>query len=411
MPELLHQPLAPGLGACDLGELRRRTSEKWARHGHDVLPAFVAEMDFDVAEPIRRAVVDSVGRSDLGYPHEGALGAAFSPYAKEMWDWAVAEEHVHACPDVMTGVATVLTACTPPGSGVVVNPPVYPPFLFRTEQTDRSVVPVPLVGDDFEIDLAGLDEALARPEVCSYLLCSPHNPLGRVWSREQLLEVADICQQHGTFLIVDEIHAPLVMSGAEFVPFLSLDHPMAERAVVFHSASKGWNVPGLKCGLVVTSSPDVNEALGARWEALFPSQLGLVATVAAFTADGCRRWLWSALRQLEENRRILPELLSAELPGIVWERPQASYLVWLGCEALGLGDDPAAVFLERGRVALNRGLDFGEPGRGHVRLNMGTSPAILEEIVVRMAAALRAQEIGTSQPMRSAISLHVGQSG
>jgi cystathionine beta-lyase len=376
----------PDLGACSLEALRARTSEKWSTHPADVLPAFIAEMDFDVADTIRQSIVAAVHRSDLGYPYPTGLGAAFAGFAGSWWGWDVDAARVHAAPDVMTGVATMLAACTPAGSGVVINPPVYPPFFFRLEQSERLVVPVPLKGTDLDLD--AVDAALAAPDVSAYLLCSPHNPLGRVWRREELLAVAEMCWQRQVLLLVDEIHSPLVMEGAEFVPFLSLDHPMVERSVVFHSASKGWNVPGLKCGLVVTGSAALSRVVEERWEALFPSQLGVVGTEAAYGQPEAHAWLRSVVAQLEANRTSLGRLLAAALPDVGFTRPEASFLVWLDCRALGFGDDPAATFLERGRVALSPGPAFGEAGRGHARLNMGTSSAILEEIVGRLGAAV-----------------------
>lgn len=375
----------PLLGACSLEALRRRTSEKWATHPPDVLPAFIAEMDFDVAEPVRDAVARSVAASDLGYPDRSGLGDTFSVFAAELWDWKVDPSRVHGVPDVMTGVATALLAFTPHGSGVVVNTPVYPPFLFRTEQSGRRLVPVPLRHDG--IDEEALSRALSDTGVSAYLLCSPHNPLGRVWTRHELLKVAEMCEERDVLLLVDEIHAPLTLGGASFVPFLSLDHAMVERTVVFHSATKAFNLAGLKCGLLVAGSGEMSDAMTARWETLFPSQLGLVASRVAFTDPACTGWLRAAVGQLEENRYVLAERLAEELPDIDFEPPQASYLAWLDCRRLGLGDDPSRAFLERGRVALSPGPDFGEPGRGHARLNIGTSPELIAEIVRRMARA------------------------
>jgi cystathionine beta-lyase len=374
------EPVIPSLEV-----LRTRTSEKWATHPPEILPAFIAEMDFDVAEPVRRAAVEVIERSDLGYPRPYGLGEAFAEFARASWDFAVDPARVHAAPDVMTGVATMMAACTPPGSGVVVNPPVYPPFLFRTEQTERRLAPVPLT-EDFGLDLDALDAALARPDVSSYLLCSPHNPLGRVWSRDELLAVAELCWKHEVMLLVDEIHAPLTLDGAEFVPFGSVDHPMVERSFAFHSASKAWNIPGLKCGLIIAGSPSLSATVRQRWEALIPSQPGVFATVAAYRDPEARAWLRAVVHQLEQNRKLLTTLLAEHLPALRWTVPQASYLVWLDCRALGLGDDPAAAFYERGRVALVPGRHFGTNGEGHARLNIGTSPEILGEIVRRMAS-------------------------
>jgi len=291
---------------------------------------------------------------------------------------------------VMTGVAEMLLALTPPGSGIVISPPVYAPFFFRLEFIGRRIVEAPLRRDadgGYDLDLDALDQALAAEGVSAYLLCNPHNPLGRVWSREQLLSIADICRRRKVRLLVDEIHAPLVLAGAEHVPFLSLDHELTERAVIFTSASKGWNIPGLKCGVAVAGSAESARVIAVRWEALLAAHLGVLATVAAFAES--LPWLDAVLRQLDENRVLLARLLSEHLPAVRYVPPEASFLAWLDCRELGLGDDPTAQFLAGGKVALSPGPDFGTQGRGFARLNMGTSPALIEEAVRRMAAAAR----------------------
>jgi cystathionine beta-lyase len=381
------------LGNCSLEKLRRRKSFKWRAYPDDVLPAFVAEMDFDLAQPIKDAVAAALADNDCGYAHKGELGAAFAAFATARLGWSPDPELVFPVPDVMTGIAEILMALTSPGAGVVINPPVYPPFFFRLSLMGRRLIEAPLRrtdgtadgGSRYDLDLEVLDDVLSAEDVSAYLLCSPHNPVGRVWSRDQLMAVADICARRDTLLIVDEIHAPLVLPGARHVPFLSLDHELTERVVIFTSASKGWNIPGLKCGVAVAGSTATATILQDRWDALLASHLGVLAAVAAFTSG--RPWLDAMLAQLDENRELLTRLLGKHLPAVGYVPPEASFLAWLDCRRLGLGDDPAAAFLERGRVALSPGPDFGEQGRGYARLNMGTSPDLLAEIVQRMAAA------------------------
>ena len=385
------------LGTCSLEVLRQRKSFKWRACAADVLPAFVAEMDFDLAEQITGAVTAALAIGDSGYAHQGVLGEAFRDFATGRLGWSPDPARAFAVPDVMTGIAEVVQAVTPPGSGLVINPPVYPPFSLRFRFAGRRIVTAPLARDDqgrYDLDVGALDAALAQPGVAAYLLCSPHNPTGNVWSRAQLETVGDLCQRRGVALLVDEIHAPLVLPGARFVSFLSLGHEVDARTFIFTSASKGWNIPGLKCALAVAGSDRGAAVIRERWDALLPSHLGVIGSIAAYReAVG---WLDAAVAQLDENRWLLARLLREHLPGVGYRAPQASFLAWLDCRALGFGDDPAAVFLDLGRLAVSAGPDFGAEGRGFARLNMGTSPPLLEEAVLRMAAAVRAAGVPVS---------------
>jgi cystathionine beta-lyase len=376
------------LGTCSPAELAGRKSFKWRTYPAEVLPAFVAEMDFTQAEPISDAVRAALAAGDTGYPHPGELGEAFASFSAARLGWNPRPDWVFPVPDVMTGIVEVLLAATPHGSGVVISPPVYGPFFLRLGFIGRRLVEAPLrVLDDggYDLDLEALDAALAQPGVSAYLLCSPHNPVGKVWTASQLRAVGDLCQRHDVLLLVDEIHGPLVLPGARFVPFGSIDHPMAERAFVFSSASKGWNIAGMKCGLAVAGSAPAAGLLAERWEALICSHLGLLGSVAAFTRS--LGWLDAVVAQIDENRRLLARLVHERLPGIGYVPGEASFLAWLDCRGLGLADDPAAVFLDRGRVALSPGPDFGSQGAGFARLNIGTSPELVTEAVHRMAVA------------------------
>ncbi len=379
----------PILGDCSLAKLRERTSHKWRTYPPDVLPAFVAEMDFDPAEQIKEAIRAAVAAGDLGYPHKGELGEAFAEFAAARLGWSPDPDLVFAIPDVMTGIAELVQALVGPGDGVVINPPVYSPFFIRVQLAGRRVIEAPLsVRPDggYDLDLDAIEVALSQPGTGAYLLCNPHNPLGRVWSRAQLTAIAELTDRHGVPLLVDEIHAPLVLPGAQHVPFHTIEHPAARRAVVFTSASKGWNIPGLKCGVAVAGDSDGAAILTQRWDALLASHLGVHATIAALRSAG--HWLDAAISQIDRNARLLARLLADYLPAVSYQPAQASFLAWLDCRDLGLGEDPAAAFLTAGRVALSPGPDFGVQGTGFARLNIGTSPELLSEAVRRMAAAL-----------------------
>jgi cystathionine beta-lyase len=361
--------------------LRLRHSAKWVKYPHDVLPAWVAETDFALALPIREALLAAVSRDDTGYADQTRIGPSFARFAAARFGWEVDPEWVRLVADVMSGVAELLRTLTEPGDGVVVNPPVYPPFFSLTREVGRTVVEVPLLGN--RLDLDGLERAFAAG-ARAYLLCHPHNPTGTSFQRAELEAVAELGERHGVLVIADEVHSPMTMPGATHVPYLTVD----AKGVAIASASKAFNLAGLKCAVIVSGSAEMHERLTEKLPSHLPyhaGHLGVLGSVAAFDHGG--EWLDALNVHLDRNRRLLAELLAELLPAIGYVRPDAGYLAWLDCRALGLGDDPAEAFLERGRVALTPGPTFGEQGRGFARLNFGTSSALLEEAVQRMASA------------------------
>jgi cystathionine beta-lyase len=371
-------------------ELRRRRSVKWRFKEPDVLPLWVAEMDVRLAEPIRHALAELVERSDTGYVTWDGLAEAYAAFAARRWRQELDPGRMFIVPDVMWGIFEVLLVGTEPGDRVVINPPVYAPFFATVAHARRRLVEVPLVRDAagvYELDLAGLEEAFAAG-ARAYLLCSPHNPVGRVWTRAELEAVAPLADRYGVLVLVDEIHGPLVYEPHRFVPFATLDAPAAREAISFSSASKAWNLAGLKCALAVAGSARGKALLARMGEevAYGAGLLGAVANTVAF--DQAEPWLDELLIALRANRGRLGTLLAEQLPALRWrpEDVQATYLAWLDCSPLGL-DDPAGVFEQRGRVALEPGPIFGTGGDGFVRLNFATSPAILDEAVQRMRAA------------------------
>ena len=368
--------------------LRTRRSAKWALYPADILPAWVAEMDYPLAEPIRRALHAAIDRDDCGYADPAGLGAAFAPWAEATWGWAVAPGDVHVVSDVVTGIAEILRVTTAPGDGVVIEPPVYPPFAGTIRQLGRAVVPAPLrhTPDGYAPDLEAIERAYAGG-ARAHLLCSPHNPTGIVYAEAALARIAELADHHGVRVIADEIHAPLTLPGARHRPFAAVSAAAARCAIVVTSASKTWNLAGLKAAVMIASSDDARAVL-ARLPVETPyhaGHLGILAARAAF-GEG-EPWRASVGAILDRNRALLGELLRTHLPRVRWVPPQAGYLAWLDCGALGLGDDPALAFRLHGKVALSPGPTFGDEGRGFARLNLATTRALLEEAVVRMARA------------------------
>jgi cystathionine beta-lyase len=289
----------------------------------------------------------------------------------------------------MAGVDALLALATEPGDGVVINTPVYPPFFKHIGFARRQVVEVPLARTDggWELDFAGLEAAFAAG-ARGYLLCNPHNPTGRVFSAADLGRIAALADRYGVFVMADEIHASLTLPGARHTPFVSLGGAAAEHGVTLASASKAFNVAGLKGAVAVAGSATMERLLARLPESCqFGAGLfGVLASLAAWREGA--DWLDALLGQLDHARGEFGRLLGERLPGVRYIPPEASYLAWLDCAALDLGAEPAQVFLGRGRVALGRGLDFGAPGDGFVRVTIGTSSELLAAIVDRMAAAI-----------------------
>lgn len=375
-----------------LGALRRRTSAKWRAFGPDVLPAWVAEMDFALAEPIQHALRDAVDRSDTGYMDIGELPQALADYASTTWSWSVDPTHVLVMPDVVTGIAAAIEAFTAPGDGIVVNTPVYPPFFSTIDAvTRRRVVDVPMARDDagaYRLDLEAIDIALAQPGVTALLLCSPHNPTGTVPSPEELDAIARMAHAHGALVIADEIHAPLTMPGVTHTPFLTRAVD-GMKAVSVISASKSWNIPGLKCAQVVSSSTEVDARLreSTSMETIYGTGLfGVLASIAAYREG--QAWLEEARTVIAANVERTAQVVRERLPLVRHVPPRATYLAWLDCTATPVAQDPARALLETARLAVTDGAGFGANGRGFIRLNLGTSPAILDEALARVVRVI-----------------------
>ncbi len=376
------------LRQLSLERLRQRTSMKWRRYPEDVLPLWVAEMDVPVAEPVARAIADAVALGDTGYPAGTAYGEALAEFAGKRWGWnELAVERTAIVPDVMLGIVEMLKLVSGANSPVIVNPPVYPPFYQFTRNLGRTVVEAPLATNG-RIDFAALEEAFTHATHSAdrpvYLLCNPHNPTGTVHTAAELTRVAQLARAHDVRVVADEIHAPILAAGATFVPYLSV--PGAENGLSLMSASKAWNLPGLKAAVAI-AGPDAAEDLSRIPEEVShgPSHVGIIAHTAALLHGS--DWLDAVLSGLDNNRRLLADLLTEHLPAITYEPAQGTYLAWLDCRELDLPDDPAAVFLQRGRVALSSGANFGTGGEGFVRMNLATSPELITEAVRRMTHA------------------------
>lgn len=378
------------VNADSLETLRTRTSAKWASFPADVLPLPIAEMDYPLAEPIANVLLDAIRRSDTGYaPPTSDLPAAFAAFAQTSWGWTVDPAQVFATTDVGVAIVETLRQATTAGDGVIVTSPVYFPFYSLLPEAGNTVVDVPLLGnldDGWSLDLPGIEAAFAAGAT-ALLLCNPHNPVGLVHTAEQLSTLATIAKKYDATVVSDEIHAPLTYPGVDFIPFLNLSDDARAVGVCITSASKAWNLAGLKTALIVTAGGRPASIVANIPDKVYSriSILGLHATVAAFRH--CTKWLDSVMVSLDQSRQLLRDLLAEKLPEVRYRMPDATYLAWLDCSALGWGDNPAGYALEHAKVGLSTGPDFGDAGIGFVRLNLACSPEVLTEAVNRLAAA------------------------
>lgn len=356
----------------ELEALKRRGSEKWRKFPPDVLPSHIAEMDFAVPQAIEEVLLAAVRAGDLGYAHAKSSGLyeAFAAFARRRWEWEVDPAAVVAVPDVMVGVAELLRLLTPEGSGVVINPPVYPPFFSVIAETGRKVVEVPF--EEGRLPFDGIRAALGDG-ARAVLFCNPHNPTGRVADADEIRVLGEIAAEHDALFLSDEIHAPLTLPG--------ISHAPAQNAIVLMSATKAWNLAGLKCGLAI-GPPDVLRRLPVDIHDRV-GHLGVIASTAAYTHG--EEWLDELREYLAATRRLLPGLLP---PAVRVTPAEATYLAWLDFRDTPIADDPAGAVLERGRVSLLPGTDFGSAGHGFARLNIGTSRELVEEAARRIRAAL-----------------------
>jgi cystathionine beta-lyase len=380
------------LKALPIDELRQRTSTKWRKYGEDVLPFFVAETDYALAPAITRVLTRAVELGDTGYtPPDPGVREAFVGFAARRWGWTVDPSHVFWTGDVMMGVVEILRRVIEPGDRVVVMPPVYPPFYDTVEEAGGVVERVPLVASSagWEIDLLGVEAALAGG-ARAVLLCNPHNPTGTVHTAGSLAALADLAAAFDATVISDEIHGPLTYPPTAFTPFLSVSDAARRIGYAVTSASKTFNLAGLKCAVMIGGGDaQAKELRALPWEVEWRTGLfGALSNVAAYSPES-DEWLESLLAALDDNRRLLAELLAQHVPDARYLPPDAGFLAWVDLSAYGWGDNPAVKVLRDAKVALHHGPLFGTEGRGHVRINFGCAPELLREAVERIGALAR----------------------
>ena len=366
-------------------------SSKWKKYGAEVLPLWVADMDFVSAEPILRALHERVDHGFFGYTQPlDELCQTIRDRLKSLYGWEVPSEALYFLPGLVTGLNFSVQAFSSPGEGVLVQPPVYHHFVRDPVHHGRALLDPPLVpkGDTYEVDFEAFERAIT-PQTRIFILCNPHNPVGRVFTRPELEKMAEICLRHGLVICSDEIHCDLVYEGFRHIPIASLGPEVARRTITLMAPSKTYNLAGLRSGFAVIESPE----LAGGWKKAtlgINSGLNIMGQVAALAGyrEG-KEWLDQVLAYLQGNRDFLSRSIAGRLPGLRMARMEATYLAWLDCRGAGIRGNPFQFFLKEAKVALNDGADFGRGGEGFVRLNFASPRKMLEEALGRMSAALK----------------------
>jgi cystathionine beta-lyase len=370
--------------------LRKLDGLKWTFYDEDVLPAWVAEMDFGLAPSVQAALHDAVDRGLTGYPYpdaEIAVAIAATDYWADRFGWKVDPGWVFPAPDVIEGLRRCIVHLTRPGSPVVLHTPVYFPFFSMVDRAGRRIVEVPSPRDEtgrYSLDLDGIESGF-KAGAGSVVVCNPWNPTGRVFSRTELEELVDLAERFDARVIADEIHSPIIYGGVDHVPIATID---SERTMSVNAASKAWNLPGLKCAQVVLT----NDHDRAVWQSYFTLEKVGVGTFGLFAGEaaysGGREWFDDVLGRLQANRDLFMSLAATHIPDALVHPSEGTYLAWMDLSTYGL-DDPAQFLLDEGRVALTGGEPFRGDSSQFGRLNFATEPEILIEMMERMGTAVR----------------------
>jgi len=377
-------------------ERRGTDSNKWHKYGPDVVPLWVADMDFASPPVVTEALRARVEHGVYGYLREGVpseLVDVFTERCRKRYGWDVPGGSMVLLPGVNPSNNVAARTVCAPGEGFVILTPAYPPIL-RVPGNVSLVSQLPALArrpdGRYEIDFDVFERAIT-PATRAFLLCNPHNPVGRVYTRRELEQLAEICLRHRLTIIADEIHCDLVYAGHEHVPMATISPEVAQHTITFMAPSKTFNQAGLKASLAIITDPALRERfVAARVDMVQATAniMGYTAMLAAYRDGG--PWLEALLRYLAANRDYLAEFVQRSLPGLTMAKPEGTYLAWLDCRPAGIAD-PFTFFLERAKVAFNDGKLFSAAGDGFVRLNFGTPRALLTEGLERMRKALAAR--------------------
>ncbi len=384
---------------------RRHTgSFKWSLYPEDVLPAWVADMDFQAPEPVLRALREAVDHGIFGYHFDSPpLRDVLVHRMAERYGWAVEPNHIIFVPNLVSTLNFTCLAYAEPGDEVLMTTPVYPPFLNAPTNGGRITRTVDLAVRmeaggrmHYEIDFDALEAAIT-PRSRIFLLCSPHNPVGRSWTRPELERLAEFCLRHKLLIGADEIHCDVLLDGQSHIPIAALGPEVAAQTLTMMAPSKTFNMPGLGLGFVIATNPEVRQRFekATAFYMSHPGPLSFAGALAAYSPES-QPWLDALLVYLRENRDSLTAAVHGLFPRVRCTVPEGTFVAWLDWRDVPLpAASPYQILLEQARVAFNDGAAFGEAGRGFVRVNKGTSRGNLLEIIERMSRAVEAAGVST----------------
>lgn len=378
------------LTALPLAQLKKRKSAKWRMFPEEVLPLPVAEMDFEIAQPIRDVLEEMIKGSDTGYLGPiPELGINLAKFASKRWNWEIDPEQVFTATDVGVGMVEMARTIVNPGDSIMINSPVYHNMNNWIAELKCVSYDAPLHknGLHYTLNFAAIEVGY-KSGVKAHFFCSPHNPVGTVFSKAELIELAELAKKYDVTIFSDEIHGPLTYIESEFHPFLSVSETAREVGICVTAASKSWNLAGLKCATIITQHPKQLERAKSMPMAVH-YRASLFGAIASATAYECSDWLDSAIETMDSSRKFLAKLLGEKLPTVGYRIPDVSYLAWLDLAELKLGADPSDILLGQGKLALNAGNTFGPESGSFVRLNFATSEEILIEAISRIVSCVK----------------------
>lgn len=373
---------------------RESDSAKWHYFGPDVLPMWVADMDFSAPPAVTEALQERVAHGVFGYGSDSKpLRDLLVERMSRLYGWVIAPEDIVFLPGLVCGLNVISSAIGAPGDGVLINTPVYGPFLSAPTNQQRVLHNAPLVYTvdgqrlSYELDLPATGAAI-QPNTRLFLLCNPHNPVGRAYTRGELLALAELCERHDLIICSDEIHCDLLLGDTQHIPIAALDPAIAARTVTLMAPSKTFNVPGLGASFAIAQNKELRQRVEKAASGIVPhvNILGMVAAEAAYRHG--HAWLDELRAYLTANRDVAIQYLGEHLPSVRVTAPEATYLLWVDCRELGLPAAPSDFFMKQAKVAINDGKWFGDGGEGFVRINFGCPRSTLLEGLGRIRQAV-----------------------